>query len=174
MIDALKIAVLVVMAAFLQATVFSSLDVLGGTPDVLLLILLGIALMRGSIVGAIAGFGAGLLLDVLQLGTMGVLALLLALAGYWAGRYGETTGRDRAHAPLVSVLAITVLVALGGYALHFVLGEQVDARRVLVDTLLPGVGLNLVLAAPVFALCRSFLGEGPAANRVQEVQLLGQ
>ena len=173
MIDALKIAVLVIMAAFLQATVFSSLNVLGGTPDVLLLTLLGVALMRGAIVGTIAGFGAGLLLDVLQLGTMGVLALLLALAGYWAGRYGETTGRDRAHAPLVSVLAITVLVALGGYALHFVLGEQVDAQRVLVDTLVPGVGLNLILAAPVFALCRSFLGEGPEGNRVQEVQLLG-
>lgn len=173
MIDALKIAVLVVMAAFLQATVFSSLNVLGGTPDVLLLTLLGVALMRGAIVGTIAGFGAGLLLDVLQLGTMGVLALLLAIAGYWAGRYGETTGRDRAHAPLVSVLAITVLVALGGYALHFVLGEQVDAQRVLVDTLVPGVGLNLILAAPVFALCRSFLGEGPEGNRVQEVQLLG-
>lgn len=173
MIDALKIAALVVLAAFLQATVFSSLNVLGGTPDVLLLTLLGVALMRGAIVGTIAGFGAGLLLDVLQLGTMGVLALLLAIAGYWAGRYGETTGRDRAHAPLVSVFAITVLVALGGYALHFVLGEQVDAQRVLVDTLVPGVGLNLILAAPVFALCRSFLGEGAEGNRVQEVQLLG-
>lgn len=173
MIDALKIAVLAVMAAFLQATVFSSLNVLEGTPDVLLLTLLGVALMRGAIVGTIAGFGAGLLLDVLQLGTMGVLALLLALAGYWAGRYGETTGRNRAHAPLVSVFAITVLVAFGGYALHFVLGEQVDARRVLVDTLLPGLGLNLILAAPVFALCRSFLGEGPAGNRVQEIKLLG-
>lgn len=173
MIDGLKIAILVVMAAFLQATVFSSLNMLEGTPDVLLLVLLGVALMRGAIVGTIAGFGAGLLLDVLQLGTMGVLALLLALAGYWAGRYGETTGRGRAHAPLASVFAITVLVALGGYALHFVLGEQVDARWVLIDTLLPSLGLNLILAVPVFAVCRRFLGEGPEGSRVQEVQLLG-
>lgn len=173
MIDGLKIALLVTLAALVQATVFSSLTVAGGTPDVLLLTLLGVALMRGAIPGSIAGFGAGLLLDVLQLGTMGVLALLLALAGYWAGRYGETTGRDRAHAPLVAVFAITVLVALGGYALHFVLGDPVDAQRVLVDTLLPGLGLNLLLAAPVFALCRAFLGEGPAGSRVQEVQLLG-
>ena len=174
MIDALKTAVLVVLAALVQATVLSSMTVLEGTPDVLLLTLLGVALLRGSIVGTIAGFGAGLLLDVLQLGTMGVLALVLALAGYWAGRYGETTGRDRAHAPLVSVFAITVLVALSGYALHFVLGEQVDAQRVLVDSLLPGLGLNLLLAVPVFALCRGFLGEGPAGDRVQEVRLLGQ
>lgn len=173
MIDGLKIALLVTIAALLQATVFSSLTVAGGTPDVLLLTLLGVALMRGAVAGSIAGFGAGLLLDVLQLGTMGVLALLLALAGYWAGRYGETTGRDRAHAPLVSVFAITVLVALGGYALHFVLGDPVNAQRVLADALLPGLGLNLLLAAPVFALCRAFLGEGPAGDRVQEVQLLG-
>lgn len=173
MTDALKIALLVVLAALLQATVFSSLTLAQGTPDVLLLVLLGVALMRGAVAGSIAGFGAGLLLDVLQLGTTGLLALLLALAGYWAGRYGETTGRDRAHAPLVSVFAITVLVALGGYALHFVLGDPVDARRVLADTLLPGLGLNLLLAAPAFALCRAFLGEGPDGGRVQEVQLLG-
>jgi rod shape-determining protein MreD len=171
--DVLKIALLVVVTALVQATVFSSLTVADGTPDVLLLVLLGVALMRGSVAGSVAGFGGGLLLDVLQLGTMGVVALTLALAGYWAGRYGETTGRDRAHAPLVSVFAITVLVALGGYALHFVLGDTVDARRALGETLLPSLGLNLVLAAPVFAVCRAFLGEGPAGSRVQEVQLLG-
>ena len=34
------------------------------------------------------------------LDTLGVTALLYAVAGYWVGRYGETTGRDRAHAPL--------------------------------------------------------------------------
>ena len=29
--------------------------------------------------------------------------LLLTLAGYWIGRYGETTGRDRGHAPFLAV-----------------------------------------------------------------------
>ena len=43
MSDAAAIAVLVFAAALLQASLVSSLDVLGGTADVLLLVLIGIA-----------------------------------------------------------------------------------------------------------------------------------
>ena len=75
----------------------------GGTADLVLVTLAAVALFRGAAFGAIAGFYAGFLLDTANLGTLGVSSLLLTLAGYWIGRYGETTGRDRAHAPLVSI-----------------------------------------------------------------------
>jgi rod shape-determining protein MreD len=167
------VAALVFVAALLQATVFASFDVLGGTPDVLLLVLLGIALLRGSVTGAVAGFGGGLLLDVITLDTLGLTALILALTGYWAGRYGETTGRARLHAPIVTVLVATILVALVGFFLHFLLGEEVSARRALVDALLAGLGLNLIFGAPVLALCRSLLRERAGSQRTVEVKLLG-
>ncbi|MCP9484257.1 MAG: rod shape-determining protein MreD [Gaiellaceae bacterium MAG52_C11] len=162
---------IVFVAALLQATIFASLDVLGGTPDVLLLALLGIALLRGAITGAVAGFSGGLLLDVITLDTLGVTALVLALAGYWAGRYGETTGRGRAHAPILAVIVVTILAALFGFVLHFLLGEEVSVRRALVEALVAGLGLNLIFGGPVFALCRSLLERG--AKRPAEVRLLG-
>jgi rod shape-determining protein MreD len=171
--DAAAIAVLVFAAALLQASLFSSLDVLGGTADVLLLVLIGIALLRGAVTGAVAGFGGGLLLDVLTLDTLGVTALVLALAGYWTGRYGETTGRNRLHAPLVSVVVVTIVVALLGFSLHFLIGEEVSARRALVESLVSGLGLNLLLAAPVFALCRAVLRSVGPDERMAEVRLLG-
>ena len=46
----------------------------------LLLALLSIALLRGSVVGSVAGFFGGLLVDVLTLDTLGVSALLYALS----------------------------------------------------------------------------------------------
>jgi len=171
--DALTVAGLVFAAALLQASLFSSLDVLGGTPDLLLLCLLGVALLRGSVTGAVAGFGGGLLLDVLTLDTLGVTALLLALTGYWAGRYGETTGRERAHAPVVAVVVATILVLLFGFVLHFVIGEEVSARRAIAEAMVAGVGLNLLLGAPVFALCRALLRRDVRDARTAEVQLLG-
>ncbi|HWG55160.1 MAG TPA: rod shape-determining protein MreD [Gaiellaceae bacterium] len=173
MTDALTVAGLVFAAALLQASLFSSLDVLGGTPDLLLLCLLGVALLRGSVTGAVAGFGGGLLLDVLTLDTLGVTALLLALTGYWAGRYGETTGRERAHAPVVAVVVATILVLLFGFVLHFVIGEEVSARRAIAEAMVAGVGLNLLLGAPVFALCRALLRRDVRDARTAEVQLLG-
>ena len=80
---------------------------LGGTADIVLVALVSIALLRGSVFGAAAGFGAGLLLDTANLGTLGFTSLLLTLAGFWIGRYGETTARDRFHAPYTSVAVVT-------------------------------------------------------------------
>jgi len=130
--DALKAAALLFLAVVVQATIVGSIHVLRGTPDLVLVLLLVIALLRGSIFGAIAGFWAGFLLDTAYLGTLGVSSLLLTLAGYWIGRYGETTGRDRAHAPFVSVAVVTFLFAAGELVLHFLLGEPVEARAALV------------------------------------------
>ena len=99
LLEPFKVAVLMFVAAILQVTIFSQIDILGGYPDVVLLTLVAVALLRGSIYGAAAGFFAGLIVDTANLGTLGVTSLLLTIAGYWIGRYGETTGRgavDRA------------------------------------------------------------------------------
>src|SRR5213076_608233 len=150
--------VIIFVASILQVTLFSSVEILGGTPDVVLLTMMAIALLRGSIYGASAGFAAGLIVDTANLGTLGVTSLLLTIAGYWIGRYGETTGGDRAHAPFVSVAVATILVQFGALFLHYMLGDQVSARTVLLETLPPKVLLNLLLTLPVYALTRWLLG----------------
>jgi rod shape-determining protein MreD len=171
--EGVLVAAFVFLAALLQVTLVASLDVAGGSADVLLLAVAAIALLRGSVVGAVAGFGGGLLVDVMTLDTLGVWALLYALVGYWAGRYGETTGRDRAHAPLLTVLVATVAIAYAGYGLYFVLGEEVSGRRVLFEALLPALALNLLLGRPVHALARAALARTSPGDRVTEVRLLG-
>lgn len=166
------LAALVFTAALLQVTLVASLDVAGGAADLLLLTVLSIALLRGPVTGSVAGFGGGILIDVLTLDTLGVWALLYGLAGYWAGRYGETTGRERGYAPLLTVAAGTAAVAFAGYGLHFLLGEAVSARQALLEALLPSLVLNLALGKPVYALCRRALGR-VAGERVTEVRLVG-
>lgn len=171
--DALKVGALVFLAAILQVSVFSSVDILRGTPDLLLVTLVAVALLRGSIVGAAAGFWGGLVIDTANLATLGVTSLLLTLVGYWVGRYGETTGRDRSHAPFSSVVVVTFLYALGALALHFVLGEPAPARVVLVDTLFQRIALNLILTLPAYALVRRLLPPSQRVERAREVHLLG-
>jgi rod shape-determining protein MreD len=169
--DVFKTAVLVFAAVVLQSAIVGSIEILGGTPDLLLVTLVAVSLLRGAIWGAAVGFAAGLLLDVANLGRLGETSLLLTLAGYWIGRYGETTGRDRTHAPLLSVAVVTVLYSAGALALHVVLGDPVDAGNVLVRALIPTVLLNLILAFPVYALVRRVLGRPEWS--AQEVRLLG-
>lgn len=175
LVDALKVVLLLFAAVVVQATIVGSIEILRGTPDLVLVLLLVIALLRGSVVGALGGFWAGFLLDTVYLGTLGVTSLLLTLGGYWIGRYGETTGRDRAHAPFVSVAVVTVLYAVGELALHFLLGEPVEARAALVDALPATLLLNLLLTVPVYALVRRLLAPDSreTGTRSVEVPIVG-
>ena len=173
MSTALRIAPLVFVAAVVQVTVLAGTRLLWAEPDLLLVTIVCVALAAGSVPGAVAGFVGGLLVDVMTLGTLGTTSIVLTLAGYWAGRYGETTGRGRPHAVLVSVLVATVAIAYAGYGLHFLLGEEVSGRRVLFDALLPALLLNLLLVRPVHALCRAALRRAGSADRTAEVRLLG-
>jgi rod shape-determining protein MreD len=172
--DLVKAAGAIFLAAILQASVFSDVDILNGTPDLLLVTLVAVALLRGSVAGAAAGFWGGLVLDTADLGTLGVTSLLLTLAGYWIGRYGETSARARARAPFLAVAVVTFLYLLGALSLHFMLGEPAPARVVLLDTLFQGIFLNLVLIVPVYAITRRLLRPlERGGERMQGVQLLG-
>src|SRR5207245_10844464 len=137
-------------------SVIPNLDILRVHPNLLLVTVVCVSLLRGAIFGALAGFSAGLLADPGVFGTLGFTALLLTLAGYWTGRYGETTGRDRAHAPLLSIAVVTVLYQIAALTLRYLLGEAAPAQHIFV-ALVPTVVLNLILTVTVYALTRRLL-----------------
>lgn len=169
---ALRTFAVILVAALLQVVIVSSLVVAGGAPDLLLVVVVALALLRGSVPGAVLGFTGGLVVDVVTLGTMGVSSLVLTLAGFWAGRYGETTGRDRRLAPLIAVGTITGLAAAFGYVLYYLLDENVVASHALIGALAPAFVLNLALALPVYALVRRIVGEAQRVEPSAEVEVL--
>jgi rod shape-determining protein MreD len=163
---------LVFVAALLQVVVVSSMVVGGGAPDLLLVVVVALGLLRGSIPGAVLGFFGGLIVDLSTLGTLGVTSLVLTLGGFWAGRYGETTGRGRRLAPVIAVGAITLLAGVFGYVLYYLLDVEVVARHALVTALAPAFVLNLMLALPVHRLVRAIVGEDLRAEPTAEVEVL--
>jgi rod shape-determining protein MreD len=170
--DAIKAAAGLFLCVIVQSSILSLVDLFGGTPDLVLVVLVAIALLRGSVFGALAGFWAGLLLDTATLGIFGLTALLLTIGGFWIGRYGETTARDRTHAPFTSVLVVTVVAVVGTLLLDYVLGEPAPAGAAFAS--LPAtVALNLVLTLPAYALCRWLFPPRELSDRTREVRLLG-
>src|SRR3954466_3962965 len=151
--DAAKTAAFLFFAVVIQLSIIAQVTILGGHPNLVLVAVVCVALLRGAVFGAVAGFSAGLLADTGVFGTLGFTALLLTLAGYWTGRYGETTGRDRAHAPIVSIAVITVLYQIAALVLRYLLGQAPPAHHIFV-ALAPTVLLNLILTVPVYALTR--------------------
>lgn len=168
---ALRIAPLVFVAAVIQVTAFTGARLLWAEPDLLLVTVVCVALVAGSIPGAVAGFAGGLLVDVMTLGTLGVTSIVLTLAGYWAGRYGETTGRGRRYAPVVAAFAISLLAGLGGVVLHFLLGQPVSAREALVSAL-PSAIVAAVLALGLHRVVSAVLAEATGLDRARQVELV--
>jgi rod shape-determining protein MreD len=162
----------VFVAAMLQTVIVSAIVIGGGAPDLLLVVVISLGLLRGSIPGAAYGFAGGLVVDLLTLDTLGFTSLVLTLAGFWAGRYAETSGRGQRSAPLIAVGALTVLAGAFAFVLHYMLGVEVVARYVLVTALVPTLLLNLALAVPVYALVRAIVREPETIERAPEVELV--
>jgi rod shape-determining protein MreD len=160
--DGLKAGALVTLGVLLQIMFVSEIEVASGHPDFVLVLLVVAALLRGPVIGAAAGFWAGLVLDVATFETLGMSSLLLTLAGYGAGRLGQVMSKTSPHPPLIAVGLATVGVLLGSTFLHFVLGTTVSASTLLGRVLLPTLALNLLLAWPLHRLVRRLL---PLATR---------
>jgi rod shape-determining protein MreD len=168
----LRVAPLVLVAAVFQVGAVSGSRVLGAEPDLLLVTLILVALLTGSVTGAVAGFAGGLLVDVMTLDTLGTTAIVLTVAGYWAGRYGETTGRGRPYAAPLAAFAITLLATPASVALHFLLDQPVSAGAAF-TTLIPSAIVNAALAFALFPLFRRFLSpRDRLRRRAHEVEVV--
>jgi uncharacterized membrane protein len=61
--DIAKAGALLFFAVVLQLSIMAQVTILGGHPNLLLVALVCVALLRGAVFGAVAGFSAGLLAD---------------------------------------------------------------------------------------------------------------
>ncbi|WP_434589430.1 rod shape-determining protein MreD [Streptomyces sp. A5-4] len=141
---------LVIVALVVQVTVLARLQLPGAVPDLMLLVVLGLAFVYGHVSGAFIGFGAGLLADLAPPAdhAAGRYALVLCLIGYLAGLAKPESGQLRsATGPMVVVVA----AALGSTMLYAGVGALVgdtSARHVGIGGLLFTSALYDLLLAP--------------------------
>jgi len=135
------VALLVVLAVNLQIGFFPALAVQGVVPDVVLLVVVAAALVRGPEYGAVLGFAAGLALDLAPPAdhTVGRWALALVVAGYLAGLVRHDA--DRSAVAAVLTVAASAFVGTSVFAVSgLVLGD-------------PGVSAEAVLSVVPIAVC---------------------
>ena len=168
---------LIVVVAALAAALLVQLTIVnrlplpgGGVPDLVLLCIVGIGLVAGPQPGLIAGFCAGLALDLAppQAELVGQYALVFCLVGYVSGRFTFTLRRS----------AVAALTAAAGAV---VLGEVlVGALAVVLDTpevtfatvarLLPAAVIYDVILSPavLFASVRIAIALGVSFNPLDD------
>lgn len=140
--------VLVASALALQVTLLSRLQLPGATPDLVLLVVLGLGLAYGPSFGLGVGFGAGLAADLVPPADheVGRWALVLTLVGYFAGLARWETRRS-AFVPLV----VVAVAGAGSVLMYAGLGALMDDPNITwrsVSTVLPtAVIYDVVLSA---------------------------
>ena len=177
-------AVVAAVAIVLQLAVADRIAFPGGTgPDLVLVTVAALALATGPMAGAVAGFCAGLALDVAPPAghLVGQDALVFCLVGYAAGFIATSSAADGApeheHSALFEI-GITAAGAACGEAMAAVLGVMLSDPRVTwaaVKHVLPvAIGYDLLLSPFVlFAVAAMLRLAGAVMPRGDELDRVG-
>ncbi len=143
---------ILMIAAVLQSVWLEDLHILGGRPDLVLLLVVTWAIIRGANDGVMWGFVGGLCCDLLSGGVFGLWTLSLTAVGFLAGQ-------PWVHALGPTVIRLALMSALGtlmGHGLLLLLmallGYPVTPDLALQTITLPAALLNLLLSPFSFTL----------------------
>lgn len=127
-----RVALIVTSAAVLQVGLFSQLPIFGVRGMVLLLLAITGGMVLGPDRGAILGFVAGLVFDLLPVTTpLGLCALVFCLCGFVAGRFQSSVTRSSRLRLMANVGVGTAM----GYGLLVVVGWVLGQHNMLSDRL---------------------------------------
>jgi rod shape-determining protein MreD len=165
------VAVVLGAALLAQLTIINGLDLPGGgTPDLVLLCVVAIGLVGGAQPGLVAGFCAGLALDLAPPANelIGQYALVFCLVGYGSGRMTFTLRRS----PLLA-FATAAAAVVTGEALAAGLALVLDTPQVTLATVaavLPSSVLYDIALSPLalFAAVKIAVGLGVSFNPLDD------
>ncbi|HWF50845.1 MAG TPA: rod shape-determining protein MreD [Solirubrobacteraceae bacterium] len=153
----IRVLVVGFLAVVIQVAAVSQISIFGVSADLSPLVVMSVGLLAGSTIGAMMGFGMGLLVDMMLVQTLGVTSLLYIAIGYWSGRLREL--RDPAHelVPLGVGAAATAVAGIGMAIIQFLLGVDAPVSLLLLQQILLTVLVNSLIALPVYAVVRRAL-----------------
>lgn len=124
-----RVALVGFVTLLLQVALFSDLNVSGGRPNLLLLFAIVAGMESDAERGAIAGFAAGLVFDLLLDTPAGLSALTLTFVGWGAGAAKDAVLRSSWVITVGLVAAASAVGTLLYAGLALVFGVTVEAGR---------------------------------------------
>ena len=173
----IRITLIGLLGVLLQLSFFSQVELFHVSPDILPALVVCLALLGGSLTGAVAGFSIGLFLDCLLVEALGVSSLVLLGVGYVAGLYRERFEIDNTLTPALLCMGLTLAAELGFGAIQLLIGIDAPVSLLIVrDLLLKGV-YAFFLGWPIYLLVRRVLRpalvEEPKVRRRRQPRVMG-
>ncbi|MCL2576201.1 MAG: rod shape-determining protein MreD [Defluviitaleaceae bacterium] len=141
---------IVILNFLISSTWLHSVAIWGIIPNTTLIIVVCYALLRGDLEGAIIGFCAGLLYDLMFGRIVGVSALLLMMTGFVAGKPFADFFKENYIAPVLLIAAASLSYEIAFYVINFLLQGRTDFFRYMGIVILPTTAYNLVLGIFIY------------------------
>jgi len=148
------IAAFAILAAcvVLQSTILGRIAIAGVRPDLALVVLVFVALRRGSLVGQVAGFASGIVEDLVSVSPVGFHMLLRTLIGWLYGIFTGNVFVDPLLMPIVLTVAATLIKGIISGLVSLVFGLQSSGFLYFAGRLWIEAGYNALAAPFLFAL----------------------
>jgi rod shape-determining protein MreD len=172
-----RIALIGLLGVLLQLSFFSQVELFHVSPDILPALVVCLALLGGSLTGAVAGFSIGLFLDCLLVEALGISSLVLLGIGYSAGLFRERFEIHNSLVPALLCMGLTLAAELGFGAIQLLLGIDAPVSLLVVRDLLLKSVYAFFLGWPIYLLVRRVLRpalvEEPKLQRRRQPRVMG-
>lgn len=165
-----RASLVLLTAIVLQAAVVSRLGMFGAHADLLVLVPIAVALVDGPERGAMAGFVAGLAVDLLSTTPFGLTALAYSVVGFVVGAFQHGVLRNSVVLPVASAMLGAALgVALWALTATVVGEEGLLDGDLLVITAVVSVCAG-ILVMPAVRVAR-WVDGSPSADPVNRLRV---
>jgi len=143
----------VILGVVIQSTWLPALNLPGQiVPDLILIMVITYALLRGSDEGLIFGLCAGFFVDILSGGLIGVQAATKILAGYSVGLLEKTIFKDNLLLPALAVFVGTIFLELLNFIMYLAFKVNTNFFDLMVNVTFPLAFYNALLAPLIYYL----------------------
>ncbi|MGA2764323.1 MAG: rod shape-determining protein MreD [Spirochaetia bacterium] len=140
----------------LQSTLLNRIAIRGVRPDLALIVLIFASMRRGSMVGQVSGFAAGIFEDLMNVSPLGFHSLLRTLIGYLYGIFAGNVFVDPFLMPMILTVIATILKGVLSGIISALFGIASSGFITFTGRLWIEVAYNGVLAPFLFALLGLF------------------
>jgi rod shape-determining protein MreD len=152
-----RITLIGMVGVLLQLSFFSRVELFHVSPDILPALVVCLALLGGSLTGAVAGFSIGFFLDCLLVEALGISSLVLLGIGYFAGLFRERFEIHSSLVPALLCMGLTLAAELGYALIQLMLGIDAPVSPLIVRDLLLKSVYAFFIGWPLYLLVRRLL-----------------
>jgi len=148
----LIIGILCVLAALLQTTLLSYIEIASIRPNFPIILTVSFALMCGRTTGLAVGFFTGILLDIFGGGILGFYALIYMVIGYIAGYTYRIFYDDDIKTPLLLIGICDVAYGICQYVTTFLIRGRIHVFFYLKRIIIPEMIYTVIFAVFLYQL----------------------